>query len=87
MYQIPNGKNPIFLGLLWNILSFATLVTIMKKTLFHKLLMMLTVWDTLFILNGGIFMIHQSIAFESKIFNTLFPSVIFPMAGMSMTGR
>ena len=49
--------------------------------------MMLTVWDTLFIINGGIFMIHQSMAFESKLFNTLFPNLIFPMAGMSMTGN
>ena len=76
----------LFLGLLWNILSFATLVTITRKTLFHKLLMMLTIWDTLFIINGGLFMLQQSLAFQSRIFNTLFPKVIFPMAGMSMTG-
>ena len=73
-------------GLVWNIISLLTILTMKKKSLFHKLLICLTIFDMLFLLSGGIFMIHQSIPFESQIFNILFPKLIYPLAGISMTG-
>ena len=76
-----------FSGLIWNIISLVTIMTMKKKSLFHKLLICLTIFDMLFLLSGGIFMIHQSIPFESQIFNILFPKVIYPLAGISMTGN
>jgi hypothetical protein len=72
---------------LWNILSFVTIVTMSKKSLFHKLLITLTIFDMIFLMSGGIFMVQQSIAFNSAIFNKLFPKVIYPLAGISMTGK
>ena len=74
-------------GVVWNILSLVTISTIPKKSLFHKLLITLTTFDTLFLMSGGIFMIQQSLKFESSIFNTLFPKILYPMAGISMTGK
>ena len=64
-----------------------TIVTMPKKSLFHKLLLTLTIFDMIFLMSGGIFMIHQSLGFESQIFNDLFPNIIYPLAGITMTGN
>jgi hypothetical protein len=44
-----------------------TIATMMKKSLFNKLLLTLTVFDTLFIFNGGIFMAQQSLDFKNEV--------------------
>ena len=74
-------------GLLGNVVSLVTIATMMKKSLFNKLLLTLTIFDTLFIFNGGIFMAQQSLEFKNQIYNLLFPCVIYPLAGFSMTGN
>ena len=77
----------IFTGFLCNIISLVTIVTMPKKSLFHKLLLTLTIFDMIFLMSGGIFMIHQSLGFESQVFNVLFPNIIYPLAGITMTGN
>jgi hypothetical protein len=74
-------------GLFGNLISLVTIATMMKKSLFNKLLLTLTIFDTLFIFNGGIFMAQQSLEFKNEVYNFLFPCVIYPLAGFSMTGR
>lgn len=73
-------------GLIGNLLSLVTIATMMKKSLFNKLLLTLTIYDTIFISNAGLFMAQQSLNFKSEIYNYLFPTVIYPLAGFSMTG-
>ena len=75
------------IGLIGNIVSLITIATMMKKSLFNKLLLTLTIFDTLFIFNGGIFMAQQSLEFKNELYNLLFPCVIYPLAGFSMTGK
>ena len=36
--------------------------------------------------SGGIFMLQQAFNFNNVIYNTLFPRIIYPLAGFSMTG-
>ena len=75
------------LGLLCNLISFITLASSMsKKIIFNKLLLMLTIFDILFLICGGFFMLHQAFNFQNKIYNAVFPNIIYPMAGISMTG-
>ena len=57
-----------------------------KRGLFIKLLLTLTTFDTLFLINGGVFMLQQAFGFQNEVYNALFPKVIFPLAGISMTG-
>ena len=38
-------------------------------------------------LSGGIFMLQQAFNFNNELYNTLFPIVIYPLAGFSMTGN
>ena len=76
-----------FSGLVWNIIALITILSMKKKSVFHKLLICLTIFDILFLLSAGIFMIHQSMPFESQLFNILFPNLIYPLAGISMTGE
>lgn len=75
------------LGLLGNLISLITLSTMMKKGLFIKLLVTLTTFDLLFLASGGIFMLQQAFSFNNSLYNALFPKVIYPLAGFSMTGR
>lgn len=74
------------LGLLGNLISLITLSTMMKKGLFIKLLVALTTFDLLFLVSGGIFMLQQAFSFNNPVYNALFPKVIYPLAGFSMTG-
>ena len=75
------------LGLLCNLISFITLASSMsKKIIFNKLLLMLTIFDILFLICGGFFMLHQAFNCQNKIYNAIFPNIIYPMAGISMTG-
>ena len=75
------------LGLLCNLISFIILASSMsKKIIFNKLLLMLTIFDILFLICGGFFMLHQALNFQNKIYNAVFPNIIYPMAGISMTG-
>ncbi|XP_040583670.1 FMRFamide receptor [Lepeophtheirus salmonis] len=73
-------------GTIGNILSFITIATLPKRNLFNKLLLTLTVFDTLFIVNGGIFMVQQAFQFNNSIYNMFFPWFIYPIAGIAMTG-
>ena len=57
-----------------------------KRGPFIKLLLTLTTFDTLFLINGGVFMLQQAFGFQNEVYNALFPKVIFPLAGISMTG-
>lgn len=74
-------------GLIGNLLSFLTIVTMKKRNFFNNLLLTLTILDTIFIMNGGLFFVERAIRFESKAYNLLVPKVIYPLAGMSMTGK
>ncbi len=76
----------LFLGLLCNILSLATIVSMKKKSLFHKLLITLAAYDLLFIANGGLFMTQRAFSYNSRAFTLVFPKVIYPLAGIGMTG-
>ena len=76
------------LGLLCNLISLITLASSMtKKIIFNKLLLMLTTFDILFLMCGGIFMLHQAFNFQNRVYNTVFPNIIYPIAGISMTGK
>ena len=76
------------LGLLCNLISLITLASSMsKKIIFNKLLLMLTAFDILFLICGGIFMLHQAFNFQNRVYNTVFPNIIYPIAGISMTGK
>jgi hypothetical protein len=70
-----------------NLLSFITIVTMKKRNLFHNLLLTLTIFDTFFLLCGGIFFVQRAFQFKSDIYNFFLPLVIYPMAGISMTGK
>ena len=74
-------------GLIGNLLSFITIVTMKKRNLFNNLLLTLTIFDTFFILNGGSFFVQRAIQFNNPVYNFLFPRVIYPLAGISMTGK
>ena len=69
-----------------NLISLITLASMTKRGLFIKLLLTLTTFDTLFLINGGVFMLQQAFSFQNEVYNALFPKVIFPLAGISMTG-
>ncbi len=74
-------------GLIGNLLSFMTIITMKKRNLFNNLLLTLTIFDTIFLVNGGAFFLQEAFKFDSYLFNLLFPKVIYPLAGFSMTGR
>jgi hypothetical protein len=74
-------------GLLGNLISLITLSTMSRRGLFIKLLLTLTTFDTLFLISGGIFMLQQAFNFTNPVYNALFPKVIYPLAGFSMTGK
>ena len=57
-----------------------------RITLFYKLLMGLAVSDMMFILSNGLICIQQAFGFDWGWIGILFPKVIFPLAGFSMTG-
>ncbi len=48
---------------------------------------MLAVFDVLFILTGGLFIIQLAFRFDFPLYNRLFPYIIYPVAGISMTGE
>ncbi|TRY77850.1 hypothetical protein TCAL_06148 [Tigriopus californicus] len=73
-------------GLIGNLLSFMTIVTMKKRNLFNNLLLTLTLFDTIFILNSGIFFVQRVFMFKSEIYNLLLPKVIYPLGGIAMTG-
>ena len=56
-------------------------------SLFYKLLVALAIFDAMFILTGGLFIVQMQFKFEFPIYNLLFPRVIYPIAGISMTGK
>jgi hypothetical protein len=74
-------------GLIGNILSFITIVTMKKRNLFNNLLLTLTIFDTIFLVNGGAFFVHDAFKIKNGVYNMLFPKVIYPLAGYSMTGE
>ena len=74
------------LGLVGNLISFVTIISLKKRNLFNNLLLMLTIFDTIFLLNGGIFFVQRAFKFRWFVFNLLFPKIIYPLAGISMTG-
>ena len=57
-----------------------------KRNLFNNLLLTLTIFDFFFIMTGGLFFVERAIKFESKIYYLLVPKLIYPLAGISMTG-
>ena len=75
------------LGLVGNLISFVTIISLKKRNLFNNLLLMLTIFDTIFLLNGGIFFVQRAFKFRWFVFNLLFPKIIYPLAGISMTGE
>ena len=58
-----------------------------RRTLFYKLLMGLAVSDMLFIFSNGLICIQQAFGFEWGWAGKFFPTIIFPLAGFSMTGK
>ena len=40
-----------------------------------------------FSISGGIFMLQQAFSFNNALYSALFPKVIYPLAGFSMTGE
>ena len=58
-----------------------------KRNLFNNLLLLLTFFDTVFIVNGGISFMYRVFRFRNKFFEMVFPHVIYPLAGIAMTGK
>lgn len=54
--------------------------------MFYKLLVALAIFDVVFISTGGLFIVQSAFRFEWAWYNRLFPYVIYPAAGISMTG-
>ena len=73
-------------GLVGNILSLITIGTMTKRSLFNKLLITLSIFDSLFIITSGLFNAQQSFNFNNEVYNFLFPKFIYPLAGISMIG-
>eukprot|EP00093_Oithona_nana_P004210 04210.XXX_161574_159718_1 [CDS] Oithona nana genome sequencing. len=74
-------------GLIGNALTCLTIKMMSKTmTLFNKLLLTLTLIDMVFILTGGAFMTRGAFGYESYLYQAMFPYIIYPMAGLSMTG-
>ncbi|TRY74638.1 hypothetical protein TCAL_15614, partial [Tigriopus californicus] len=73
-------------GLIGNTLAILTIASMRNVTLFYKLLVALAIFDVLFILTGGLFIVQTAFKFEFPWYNLLFPSIIYPVAGISMTG-
>jgi hypothetical protein len=74
-------------GIVGNLLAFLTIVTMKRRSLFHNLLLTLAIFDVVFLINGGIFFVWSSFKFKSNLYNLLFPKVIYPLGGISMTGK
>lgn len=74
-------------GLVGNLLSFVTIVTMKKRNLFNNLLLTLTLFDIIFIMNGGLFFVQRAFNFYHEWYNRLFPKLIYPLAGIAMTGE
>ncbi|CAB4066112.1 unnamed protein product [Lepeophtheirus salmonis] len=72
-------------GLVGNILSILTISTMNRLKLFYKLILTLAVFDLMFITCGGLLMVQQAFQFQSDIYNALFPHIIYPGSGFSMT--
>ena len=58
-----------------------------KRNLFNNLLLLLTMFDTVFIVNGGISFMYRVFRFRNELFEMVFPHVIYPLAGIAMTGK
>ncbi len=74
-------------GLVGNLLSLLTIVTMKKRNLFNNLLLTLALFDIVFIINGGLFFVQRAFRFRSHLYTLLFPKVIYPLAGIAMTGQ
>ena len=75
------------LGILSNVISLVTLSSMSRRGLFIKLLLALTTFDLVFLISGGLFMLQQAFNFSNTVYNVLFPKLIYPLAGFSMTGN
>ena len=58
-----------------------------KRNLFNNLLLTLTIFDTLFLMCGGVFFASRAFKIKSHYLGELYPIVIYPVAGISMTGN
>ena len=57
-----------------------------QVSLFYKLLICLAVFDVVFVLTGGLFIVQLAFRFDFPWYNRTFPTIIYPVAGISMTG-
>jgi len=74
-------------GFVGNVLSLLTIAGMKKRNVFNNLLLLLTAFDMVFLVTGGLFFTQRSFKFSNYYFMLLFPKVIYPLAGISMTGK
>lgn len=74
------------IGMFGNVLSLCVLSRPKFKDCFHKLLLTLACFDSLFILCGGISYSCRAFVPGSQIFKVLFPHLIYPLSYIGLTG-
>ena len=75
-----------FIGIIGNILTIIVLMRPKFKDCFHKLLLALACYDTIFIICGGINYTCRAFNAGSSIFTLLFPFFIHPFSYIGMSG-
>ncbi len=73
-------------GLVGTTIAMITIISQRKKSMFQKLLVTLAAFDTIFIVNGGLFMMTTTYSYNSYLINVLVPKIIYPLSGIGMTG-
>jgi len=73
-------------GMLGNVLTLCVLSRKKFKDCFHKLLLTLACFDSLFILCGGINYSCRAFKAGSQVFTLLFPTFIYPFSYIGLTG-